>query len=148
MPAVPEALYQLSGGGYYEENNPYYGTIDLIMLDTTEVAEWEFFACYVLNSIYLPKVTTIGDGSFAHCTYLKKITFGSVINFIIEEHTLVFYQIGDEVGGCYLVLNCGQMDSKYIPDLITNTWKFKFLYEFKSITLVHTGECDECKANK
>ena len=148
MPAVPEALYQLSGGGYYEENNPYYGTIDLIMLDTTEVAEWEFFACYVLNSIYLPKVTTIGDGSFTHCTYLKKITFGSVINFIIEEHTDVFYQLGREVGGCDLVLNCRQMDSEYIPDLITNTWKFKFIYEFKSITLVHTGECDECKANK
>ena len=152
MPAVPEALYQLSGGGYYEENNPYYGTIDLIMLDTTEVAEWEFFACYVLNSISLPKVTTIGDGSFAHCTYLKKITFGSVINCIIQEHTVVFYQLGREVGGCDLVLNCEQLQAEvtYKPDLVNNVWfrpSWGGEVTWNSITIIHTGECDDCKAN-
>ena len=151
MPAVSEALYRLAGRGYYDESNPYYGTIDLIMSDITTVAEWEFFDSNVLNTIYLPKVTTVDNAAFAGCYYLKKITFGSVVNFINQDNTVVFYQLGSKVGGCDLVLNCGQMQAEdtYKPDLAVNVW-FKPSWggnvTWKSITLTHTGECDECKA--
>ena len=151
MPAVSEALYRLAGRGYYDESNPYYGTIDLIMSDITTVAEWEFFDSNVLNTINLPKVTTVDNAAFAGCYYLKKITFGSVVNFINQDNTVVFYQLGSNVGGCDLVLNCGQMQTEdtYKPDLENNVW-FKPSWggdvTWKSITLTHTGECDECKA--
>ena len=151
MPAVSEALYRLAGRGYYDESNPYYGTIDLIMSDITTVAEWEFFDSNVLNTIYLPKVTTVDNAAFAGCYYLKKITFGSVVNFINQDNTVVFYQLGSKVGGCDLVLNCGQMQAEdtYKPDLENNVW-FKPSWggdvTWNSITLTHTGECDECKA--
>ena len=153
MPAVPEALYRLAGRGHYDESNPYYGTIDLIMSDITAVAEWEFLDSNVLNTIYLPKVTTVDNAAFAGCYYLKKITFGSVVNFINQDNTVVFYQLGSNVGGCDLVLNCGQMQTEdtYKPDLENNVW-FKPSWggdvTWKSITLTHTGECDECKANQ
>lgn len=41
------------------------------------------------------------------------------------------------------------VDSNTDNDNDTNTWTFKFknANEFKSITLTHTGECDDCKAN-
>ena len=32
----------------------------------------EFYAAFALNSITLPKVTTVGDGAFTGCYYLKK----------------------------------------------------------------------------
>ena len=142
MPAVSEALYRLSGRGYYDESNPYYGTIDLIMSDITTVAEWEFFDSKVLNTINLPKVTTVDNAAFTGCYYLKKITFGSVVNFINQDNTVVFYQLGSKVGGCDLVLNCGQMHTEdtYKPDLENNVW-FKPSWggdvTWKSITLTH-----------
>lgn len=49
------------------------------------------------------------------------------------------------------VLNCGQLEAEdtYKPDLESNVW-FKPSWggnvTWKSITLTHTGECDECKA--
>ena len=62
----------------------------------------------------------------------------------------MFYRVGKEVGGCDLFINCGQMNENSVPapDLTTNTWTFKNENEFKSITLTHTGECDECNANQ
>ena len=56
-----------------------------------------------------------------------------------------------KVGGCDLVLNCGQMQAEdtYKPDLENNVW-FKPSWggdvTWNSITLTHTSECDECKA--
>lgn len=70
--AIGEAIYCLSGSGAYDENNPYNGKIDLIFSDVTEIGEWEFYAAFALNSITLPKVTTVGDGAFTGCYYLKK----------------------------------------------------------------------------
>ena len=60
MPAVSEAIYRLSGNGNYDENNPYKGKIDLVLLDVTEIVAMEFYAAFALNSITLPKVTTVG----------------------------------------------------------------------------------------
>ena len=117
------------------------------------MAEWEFLDSNVLNTIYLPKVTTVDNAAFAGCYYLKKITFGSVVNFINQDNRVVFYQLGSKVGGCDLVLNCGQMQAEdtYKPDLENNVW-FKPSWggdvTWNSITLTHTGECDECKANQ
>ena len=113
--------------------------------------EWEFYTAFALNSITLPKVTTVDNTAFTGCNYLKKITFGSVVNFINQDNTVVFYQLGSNVGGCDLVLNCGQLqiDDTYKPDLENNVW-FKPSWggdvTWKSIPLTHTGECDECKA--
>ena len=144
MPAVSEAIYRLTDSGYYDENNPYNGKIDLILQDVTEIMEWEFYAAFALNSITLPKVTTIGDQAFQGCDYMKQITFGSVVTSIVQENGLTFH-VGDKVDGCDLVLNCGQMQTEdtYKPDLENNVW---FKSTWKSITLTHTGECDECKA--
>lgn len=153
--AIGEAIYCLSGSGAYDENNPYNGKIDLIFSDVTEIGEWEFYAAFALNSITLPKVTTVGDGAFTGCYYLKKMTFGSVVTSINQSNSYVFYEVGKEVdgGSCDLVLNCGQLQTEdtYKPDLENNVW-FKPSWggnvTWKSITLTHTGEnseCDECK---
>ena len=146
--AIGEAIYCLSGGDAgYDENNPYNGKIDLILRDVTEVRDYEVWGTHALNSIILPKVTKLGLEAFHNASFLRTITFGSVIMEANETNAFAFFGVGDKVGGCDLILNCGQMNSEYVPDLDTNTWKFKYKYEFKSITLTHTGECDECKAN-
>ena len=143
IPAYAEALYLLADGN---DQSPYCGTIDLILPDATEIVDHAFDNAFALKSITLPKVTTVGDGAFYGCTYLRTMTFGSVVTTIIQNERVVFYYVGEEVGGCDLVLNCGQMNSTYIPDLTANTWYDDNNKYFKSITLTHTGECDECKA--
>ena len=145
IPAYAEALYLLADGN---NQSPYCGTIDLILPDATEIVDHAFDNAFALKSITLPKVTTVGDGAFYGCTYLRTMTFGSVVTTIIQSERVVFYYVGGEVGGCDLVLNCGQMNSTYIPDLTANTWYDGNNKYFKSITLTHTGECDECKANQ
>ena len=145
--AIGEAIYRLSGNGNYDENNPYNGKIDLVLPDVTEIVAMEFYAAFALNSITLPKVTTIGDMAFQGCDHLTKLTFGSVLT-TIDEHDGLMFWVGEKVDGCDLFLNCGQMNSQYVPDLATNTWTILHTNEFKSITLTHTGEnseCDECK---
>lgn len=145
--AIGAAIYRLSKEEYYN------GKIDLILSDVTEIVATEFYAAFALNSITLPKVTTVGDGAFTGCYYLKKMTFGSVVTSINQSNHYVFYEVGKEVdgGSCDLVLNCGQLQTEdtYKPDLENNVW-FKPSWggnvTWKSITLTHTGECDECKA--
>ena len=148
--AIGEAIYRLSGDGTYSEDNQYNGKIDLILQDVTEIVEQEFYEAYALNSINLPKVTKIGNEAFCKTWFLKTITFGTVVKEVNETGEVMFYQVGEKVDGCNLFINCGQMKENSVPtpDLTTNTWKFKFENEFKSITLTHTGGCDECKANQ
>ena len=148
--AIGEAIYRLSGSDYYDENNPYNGKIDLILQDVTEIVDQEFYSAWALNSITLPKVIKIGDEAFHRTWFLKTITFESVLTEVNEAGGVMFAQVGKEVDGCNLFINCGQMKENSVPtpDLTTNTWKFKFENEFKSITLTHTGDCDECKANQ
>ena len=133
-----------------DEMSKYFGTIDLIIPDVMEIVDFEFEFAGALNSVTLPKVTKLGDMAFHGCFYMKQLTFGSVLTEVNETGGVMFYCAGIEVGGCDLILNCGQMDESSVPapDLTNNTWKFKFENEFKSITLTHTGECDECKANQ
>ena len=145
--AIGAAIYSLSGSGI-EKNSTYLGKIDLILSDVTEIVATEFYTAFALNSITLPKVTKIGDMAFQGCYYLKQLTFGSVLTEVNETGGVMFAQVGKEVDGCNLFINCGQMKENSVPtpDLTTNTWKFKYTNEFKSITLTHTGDCDECKA--
>ena len=146
IPAIGETFYRL------RNDDSYNGKIDLILQDVTEIADQGFFYAYALNSITLPKVTTVGDEAFQGCDYMKQITFGSVVKSIVQENGLTFH-VGDKVDGCDLVLNCGQMQTEdtYKPDLENNVW-FKSSWggnvTWKSITLTHTGECDVCKANQ
>ena len=146
--AIGEAIYRLPGSVYYDENNPYNGKIDLILQDVTEIVDQEFYSAWALNSITLPKVIKIGDEAFHRTWFLKTITFESVLTEVNETGGVMFALVGKEVDGCNLFINCGQMKENSVPtpDLTTNTWKFKFENEFKSITLTHTGDCDECKA--
>ena len=139
--AIGEAIYRLS------KEESYDGKIDLILPDVTEIVDQEFDGAHALNSINLPKVTTVGDGAFYDCQYLEELTFGSVVTAINQNTRVVFYMVGKKVEGCDLVLNCGQAgeNSPYIPDFTANTW-YDANNKFKSITLTHTGECDECKA--
>ena len=148
--AIGEAIYRLSGSDDYDENNPYNGKIDLILQDVTGIVDQEFYSAWALNSITLPKVIKIGDEAFHRTWFLKTITFESVLTEVNEAGGVMFAQVGKEVDGCNLFINCGQMKENSVPtpDLTTNTWKFKFENEFKSITLTHTGACDECKANQ
>ncbi len=148
--AIGEAIYRLSGSDDYDENNPYNGKIDLILQDVTEIVDQEFYSAWALNSITLPKVIKIGDEAFHRTWFLKTITFESVLTEVNETGGVMFAQVGKEVDGCDLFINCGQMNESNVPapDLTNNIWKFKFENEFKSITLTHTGECDEYKSNQ
>ena len=125
--------------------DPYMGKIDLILQDVTEIVDQEFYSAWALNSITLPKVIKIGDEAFHRTWFLKTITFESVLTEVNETSGVMFAEVGKEVDGCNLFINCGQMKENSVPtpDLTTNTW---FKNEFKSITLTHTGACDECKA--
>ena len=152
LPAVSAAIFFLGSSGSTtngDPNSPYCGTIDLILPDVTSLAYMEFCSTYTLNSVTLPKVTKLADRAFYDTPYLRTITFGSVLTEVNETGGVMFAMVGYKVGGCDLILNCGQMNESNVPapDLTNNIWKFKFENEFKSITLTHTGECDECKAN-
>ena len=118
--AIGEAIYRLS------KEASYNGKIDLILSDVTEIVDYEFQYAYALNSINLPKVTTIGDGAFYHCLYLQELTFGSVVTSIKENRNKVFGRVGNSVGGCDLVLNRGQADAavatEYQPNLNEYRW--------------------------
>ena len=118
IPAIGEAIYRM------RNDDSYNGKIDLVLPDVTEIVAMEFYAAFALNSITLPKVTTVGDGAFTGCYYLKKMTFGSVVTSINQSNSYVFYEVGKEVdgGSCDLVLNCGQMHTEdtYKPDLENN----------------------------
>ena len=133
-PVVSLAFEQLTYA-YQDENiDSYWGTVDLIYQDVTEIVEYEFYVCDVLRSITLPKVTTVGDRGFWACYYLETLTFGSVVTNITDNSGEVFYDLGYKIDGCNLVLNRDQVaaDADYQPDLVTNTW---WNTEWKSITL-------------
>lgn len=153
IPAFAEALYLLTDNS--QEESQYRGTIDLILPDATEIIDFSFDSANALKSITLPKVTTVGDGAFYGCQYLGKMTFGSVITEVVEIKSGVFASLGikSDNEACDLVLNCGQLNAedKYKPNLESNVWyigEWSGETEWKSITLTHTGECDECKANQ
>ena len=149
-PAFADALYCVTDGSTKTEFN---GKVDLILPDATKLVELEFESQYCLKSITLPKVTTIGESAFYSCFYVETLTFGSVITSVDDN---AFSYLGDpnsETGGkTDLVLNCGQMEGNYIPDIDKKEWCYyqaqEVNYTWKSITLTHTGEnseCDECK---
>ena len=116
--AIGEAIYYLS------KEASYNGTIDLILSDVTEIVDSEFHSAYALNSITLPKVTTVGNDAFYHCWYLQELTFGSVVTII--KSNLAFSEIGRYVDGglCDLVLHREQVNAAtdYQPDILNNVW--------------------------
>ena len=126
--AIGEAIYRLS------KEESYDGKIDLILPDVTEIVDQEFDGAHALNSINLPKVTTVGDGAFYDCQYLEELTFGSVVTAINHKLRAEFYKVGEKVEGCDLVLNREQVnaDADYQPNIETRTW---WNTEWKSITL-------------
>ena len=126
--AIGEAIYRLS------KEESYNGKIDLILPDVTEIVDQEFDGAHALNSINLPKVTTVGDGAFYDCQYLEELTFGSVVTAINHKLRAEFYKVGEIVEGCDLVLNREQVNAEadYQPNIETRTW---WNTEWKSITL-------------
>ena len=133
-PVVSLAFEQLTCA-YQDENiDSYWGTVDLIYQDVTEIVEYEFYVCDVLKSITLPNVTTVGDRGFWACYYLQTLTFGSVVTNITDNSGEVFYDLGYKIDGCNLVLNSYQITAEkdYQPNLETKTW---WDTEWKSITL-------------
>ena len=126
--AIGEAIYRLS------KEESYNGKIDLILPDVTEIVDQEFDGAHALNSINLPKVTTVGDGAFCGCQYLEELTFGSVVTAINHKLRAEFYKVGEIVEGCDLVLNREQVNAEadYQPNIETRTW---WNTEWKSITL-------------
>ena len=133
-PVVSLAFEQLTYVYQDEKNDSYWGTVDLIYQDVTEIVEYEFYVCDVLKSITLPKVTTVGDRGFGACNYLETLTFGSVVTTINDNSGEVFHTLGYEIDGCNLVLNKDQGNVEGLaPDLgNNNTWAG---YKWKSITL-------------
>ena len=133
IPVVSLAFEQLTYAYQDEKIDSYWGAVDLIYQDVTEIVEYEFYVCDVLKSITLPKVTTVGDRGFCACYYLETLTFGSVVTTINDNSGEVFYDLGYEIGGCHLVLNKDQGNVEGLaPDLANNTWAG---YTWKSITL-------------
>ena len=126
--AIGEAIYRLS------KEESYDGKIDLILPDVTEIVDQEFDGAHALNSINLPKVTTVGDGAFYDCQYLEDLTFGSVVTAINHNTRAEFHRVGEKVEGCDLVLNREQVNAEadYQPNIETRTW---WNTEWKSITL-------------
>ena len=126
--AIGEAIYRLS------KEESYDGKIDLILPDVTEIVDQEFDGAHALNSINLPKVTTVGDGAFYDCQYLEELTFGSVVTAINHNTRAEFHRVGEKVEGCDLVLNREQVNAEadYQPNIETRTW---WNTEWKSITL-------------
>ena len=126
--AIGEAIYRLS------KEDSYNGKIDLILPDVTEIVDLEFDCAHALNSINLPKVTTVGDGAFYDCQYLEELTFGSVVTAINHNTRAEFHWVGKKVEGCNLVLNREQVNvaTEYQPNVETKTW---WNTEWKSITL-------------
>ena len=126
--AIGEAIYRLS------KEDSYNGKIDLILPDITEIFDQEFDGAHALNSINLPKVTTVGDGAFYDCQYLEELTFGSVVTAINHNTRAEFHRVGEKVEGCDLVLNSEQVNAatEYQPNVETKTW---WNTEWKSITL-------------
>ena len=126
--AIGEAIYRLS------KEDSYNGKIDLILPDVTEIVDQEFDGAHALNSINLPKVTTVGDGAFYDCQYLEELTFGSVVTAINHNTRAEFHRVGEKVEGCNLVLNSEQVNAatEYQPNVETKTW---WNTEWKSITL-------------
>ena len=126
--AIGEAIYRLS------KEESYDGKIDLILPDVTEIVDQEFDGAHALNSINLPKVTTVGDGAFYDCQYLEELTFGSVVTAINHNTRAEFYRVGGKVEGCDLVLNREQVNAEadYQPNIETRIW---WNTEWKSITL-------------
>ena len=132
-PVVSLAFEQLTYAYLDEKNDSYWGTVDLIYQDVTEIVEYEFYVCDVLKSITLPKVTTVGDRGFWACYYLETLTFGSVVTAINDNSGEVFYDLGYKIDGCNLVLNKDQGNVEGLaPDLANDTWAE---YTWKSITL-------------
>ena len=133
-PIVSLAFEQLTYVYQDEKNDSYWGTVDLIYQDVTEIVEYEFYCCDVLKSITLPNVTTVGDRGFWACYYLETLTFGSVVTTINDNSGEVFYDLGYKIDGCNLVLNSEQVNAEadYQPNIETRTW---WNTEWKSITL-------------
>ena len=149
-PAYADALYYVTDGSTKTEFN---GKVDLILPDATKLVVCEFDSHYCLKSITLPKVTTIGESAFYSCLYVETLTFGSVITSVGNNAFSFLGNQGSVTGGkTDLVLNCGQMEGNYIPDIEKKEWCYcqsqEVNYTWKSITLTHTGDCDECKANQ
>ena len=133
IPVVSLAFEQLTYAYQDEKIDSYWGAVDLIYQDVTEIVEYEFYVCDVLKSITLPKVTTVGDRGFWACYYLETLTFGSVVTAINDNSGEVFYDLGYQIGGCHLVLNKDQGNVEGLaPDLANNTWAG---YTWKNITL-------------
>ena len=134
-PVVSLAFEQLTYAYEDEKIDSYWGAVDLIYQDVTEIVEYEFYVCDVLKSITLPKVTTVGDRGFWACYYLETLTFGSVVTAINDNSGEVFNDLGYKIGGCHLVLNNDQGNVEGLaPDLgnNNNTWAG---YKWESITL-------------
>ena len=131
-PVVSLAFEQLTYAYLDEKNDSYWGTVDLIYQDVTEIVEYEFYVCDVLKSITLPKVTTVGDSGFWGCYYLETLTFGSVVTTINDNSGEVFYDLGYKIDGCNLVLNSEQTNAAADYQPSGNTW---WNTEWKSITL-------------
>ena len=133
-PVVSQAFTELTDVYRDEKDDSYWGTVDLIYRDVTEIVEYEFYVCDVLKSITLPKVTTVGDRGFWACYYLETLTFGSVVDDITDNSGEVFWDLGYKIDGCNLVLNREQVNAEadYQPNIETSTW---WDTEWKSITL-------------
>ena len=143
--AIYDNKYPYVGYGIAEVSySKYFGTLNFTYCNVTEIIEADLAECKSLKTLKLPYVTSCAKDAFYNCSHLEKIIFGSVVTFVGED---AFEKVDNYVdGGCELVLNKEQVNVEGLsPDLTNKTWAG---HTWKSITLTHTGECDECKANQ
>ena len=143
--AIYDNKYPYVGYGIAEVSySKYFGTLNFTYCNVTEIIEADLAECKSLKTLKLPYVTSCAKNAFNNCSHLEKIIFGSVVTFVGED---AFEKVDNYVdGGCELVLNKEQVNVEGLsPDLTNKTWAG---HTWKSITLTHTGACDECKANQ
>jgi len=106
---VSEAFFNTSNSVGLTVSN----CIDLVLPDATVIAPYSYISTSALRSVIMPKAKDLKSQAFAGCNYIKTMTFGSVIEGLGEN---VFSDIGDNVGGCDLILHKDQATAAFKPN--------------------------------
>ena len=61
-----------------KEQNPYVGSISLVLRDATTVPNMAFPACGALKSVTFNQNTSVGDNAFAYSTFLETVSWEKV----------------------------------------------------------------------
>lgn len=108
IPVVAEALFRITN----DMGIVVGGVIDLVLADVTTVTVRAFSGVIALSSVYMPNVTDVKTGAFAGCRYIQTMTFDCLLTGLGMDP---FMDIGENVGGCDLILHKKQATAGFRP---------------------------------